>query len=304
MSLTLLVYLPIIYFPLLYLIVYLVQKIQSTDRGKLVVISYSVVLGLIFISCLAIAGDLASLKNLVKQLLLPLISVIISLFVFKDIKLKFNLQLTLTYIVCLLFLIGVSILVPVGTSGLIAGGKQWGVRFLLMLVPIVCLAIAKEVDIVCQQNKSIAKYWVYILLAFLSILGIHKNIIQGTAFLQKNTLNTISAVHFLRQDNNQNLAISHQFVGQALEAAVDRNKIFFKVENEPDLIKLSKSLIQQQQAKFTYICYPNRPCNLPKAKPSNLQFTQGDRQYQIIMTELGKFGKYPIYEVLIEKNNY
>ena len=304
MSLTLLVYLPIIYFPLLYLIVYLVQKIQSAEPSKLVVISYSLVLGLIIISCLAIAGDLASFKNLVKQLVLPLISVIISLFVFKDIKLKFNLQLTLTYIACLLFLIGVSILVPVGTSGLIAGGKQWGVRFLLMLVPIVCLAIAKEVDIVCQQNKSIAKYWIYILLAFLSILGIHKNIIQGTAFLQKNTLNTISAVHFFRQDNNQNLAISHQFVGQALEAAVDRNKIFFKVENEPDLIKLSKTLIQQQQAKFTYICYPNRPCNLPKAKPSNLQFTQGDRQYQIIMTELGKFGKYPIYEVLIEKNNY
>ena len=303
MSLELLVYLPIIYFLLLYLIVYLVQKIQSGDRNKVAVITYSLILGLIIISILAIAGDSGSVKNIVKQSLLPLILVIISFFLLKDIKLKFNLQLTLTYLACLLFVIGVSILVPVGTSGLIAGGKQWGPRFLLMLVPVVCLVVAREVDIISQQNKPIAKYWIYILLTLLSVLGIHKNIIQGTAFLQKNTANTIPAVHFLKRDNNKAVAISHQFAGQTLEAAMDRNKTVFKVDNEHDLLKLSRTLIQREKPKFTYICYPNRPCNLPKTEPSNLKFTQGDRQYQITMNELGKLGKYPIYEVLIENQD-
>ena len=300
MSMALLVYLPIIYFPLLYLIVYLVQKIKSADNRKLVIITYTVALVLIVIIIWAIASNLGSFKIIIQQILLPLIIVIISLLIFKNIKLEFNVQLTLTYLACLLFLIGVSILVPIGTAGLIAGGKQWGVRFLLMLVPVVCLVTAIEVNIICQQNQPIAKYWIYLLLTFLSVVGIHKNIIQETAFLQKNTLNTIPAVHFLNQDNNRSVAISHQFVGQTLEPAVHKNKVFFKVENEQDLIKLSQTLIQQQQPKFTYICYPNRPCNLPQAESSNLHFTQGDRQYQITMSKLGEFGKYPIYEVVIE----
>ncbi|MGK7934699.1 MAG: dolichol-phosphate mannosyltransferase [Xenococcaceae cyanobacterium] len=299
MSLALLVYLPIIYFPLLYLIVYLIQQIRSNDSSKLVVVTYAVTLILIIVGFFAIA-DLSSFKNLLKQFLPLFVTVTVALFIWKDVKLKFNLQLTLTYLACLLFLIGVSILVPVGTAGLIAGGKQWGPRFLLILVPVVSLVTAIEVFNLSRESNLIAKYWLYILITFLAIMGMQKNIIEGTKFLDKNTINTIPAVHFLNQYNPQTVAISHQFVGQMLEPAVDGNKIFFKVENEQDLIKLSQTLIQQQQPKFTYICYPNRPCNLPKAELDNLQFTQGDRQYQIKMLKVGKFGKYPIYEVFIE----
>ena len=302
MSLALLIYLPIIYFPLVYLIAYLAQEIKSNSH-KLVVITSITIIILIIASLGAIASDLGSIKNIVQQFLLPLIFCAISLVAFKDSKLEFNWQLAFTYLACLLFLIGVSILVPVGTAGLIAGGKQWGPRFLLILVPVITLVTAIEFASLHKQNKSIAKYWVYILLTCLSVMGIHKNIIQGTAFLHKNIMDTMPAVHFLSQDKNQTVAISHQFVGQSLEPAVEQNKVFFKVEDEQDLIKLSQTLIQQQQPKFTYICYPNRPCNLPNAQPNNLQFSQGDRQYQITMVELGKFGKYPIYEVIID-NQY
>ncbi len=299
MSLALLVYLPIIYFPLLYLIVYLIQQIRSNDSSKLLVVTYTVTLILIIVSFGAIA-DLSSFKNLLKQFLPLFVTVTVALFIWKDVKLKFNLQLTLTYLACLLILIGVSILVPVGTAGLIAGGKQWGPRFLLILVPVVSLVTAVEVSNLYRKSNLIGKYWLCILLTFLSIVGMQKNIIEGTNFLYRNTINTIPAVRFLNKSTLQMVAISHQFVGQTLEPAVDKNKSFFKVDNEQDLIKLSQALIQQQQLKFTYICYPNRLCNLPKAEPDNLQFTQGDRQYQIKMFEVGNFGKYPIYEVFIE----
>ncbi len=299
MSLALLVYLPIIYFPLLYLIVYLIQQIRSNDSSKLLVVTYTVTLILIIVSFGAIA-DLSSFKNLLKQFLPLFVTVTVALFIWKDVKLKFNLQLTLTYLACLLILIGVSILVPVGTAGLIAGGKQWGPRFLLILVPVVSLVTAVEVSNLYRKSNLIGKYWLCILLTFLSIVGMQKNIIEGTNFLYRNTINTIPAVRFLNKSNLQIVAISHQFVGQTLEPAVDKNKSFFKVDNEQDLIKLSQALIQQQQLKFTYICYPNRLCNLPKAEPDNLQFTQGDRQYQIKMFEVGNFGKYPIYKVFIE----
>ncbi|MDJ0690713.1 MAG: dolichol-phosphate mannosyltransferase [Xenococcaceae cyanobacterium MO_188.B32] len=303
MSIALLVYLPIIYFPLTYLIIYLLQKIQSKNSNKSEAITYSIIIILIIISFLVITSNFFSVKQIIQQILLFFILIIIYLFILKDIKLKFNFPLALIYLTCLLFLIGVSILVPVGTAGLIAGGKQWGPRFLLMLVPVVCLVTAIEVDLICQKNKPIAKYFTCILLTILSVLGIHKNIIQATAFLQKNTLDIMPAVHLIRQDSNRTVAISHQFVGQVLEPAVEGSQIFFKVENEENLIKLSQTLIRQQQPKFTYICYPSHPCNLPKTESRNLQFIQGDRQYQITMTKLGKFGKYPIYEVLIKNQS-
>ena len=299
MSLALLVYFPIIYFPIIYLIVYLLQQIRSKNNSKLLVITCSVTLIFSIISLGAIAISLGSFRNIIEFFLLPSILLVISLFAFKDIQLKLNLPLVLTYLACILFVIGVSILVPVGTAGLIAGGKQWGPRFLLLLMPIISLVTAIELHNLQTQNKLRAKYWLYFLITCLLILGIYKNTLQGTAFLQKNIINTIPAVNFLNQNSNQTIAISHQFVGQVLEPAINKDKIFFKVDNQPDLIKLSQALVQQQQAKFTYICYPNRPCNLPNTYFSDLLFFQGDRQYQITITNLGTFGKYPIYEMSI-----
>lgn len=300
MSIALLVYFPILYFSLLYLVIYLIQKIRFTSNNKIVAITYAITLILVLAGFFAIANESFNLRDLFKQCLIFFPVTLISLFSLKDTRLKFNLQLTFTYLACLFFLIGVSILVPVGTAGLIAGGKQWGPRFLLILVPVISLVTAIELDYISKRNKTIGKYWFYFLLTFLIIIGIEQNILQGTEFLQRNTRNIEPAVNFLKQDNNQIVAISHQFVGQALELSTTRDKIFFKVENGQDLIKLSKTLIEQQQPQFTYICYPNRFCNLPHIEPSNLRFTQGDRQYQIKINKLGRFGKYPIYEIAID----
>jgi hypothetical protein len=247
MSLALFSYLPIIYFPLLYLIFYLFQRIWLSNKQKI----------------------------------------------------EFNLPLIITYLACFAFVVGVSILVPVGTAGLIAGGKQWGSRFLLILVPIIALVTAIALENIQASKQPLAKYSSLIILVILIVLGSYKNLYQGTVFWQKNNQNTLPAVEFIQKDKNKIVAISHQFVGQALEPPVANKKSFFRVEDIEELIKLSQVLIQQNENQFTYVCYPNRLCTVPTTNLENLQFTINNKNYHLQINNLGKFGKYPFYQIEI-----
>ncbi len=226
---------------------------------------------------------------------------LISLFIFKNSKIKFNQGLfTVVFLTSILFIVGVAILVPVGTAGLIPGGKQWGVRFLLILVPVITLLTTIEFNDLSEQLSGWQKYFVLVLLVLLMAIGCQKNIVEAMSILDRHIQNTLPAIEFLQQDRNKVIAISQHFVGQALQASVTKDKIFFKVETLEELITLSKVLIEQNQLDITYICYPHRACLVPKTKRENLQFVKSDRNYQIKISNLGKFGKYPIYQLKID----
>lgn len=211
---------------------------------------------------------------------------------------QFDILYLIIYLAILAFIIGTALLVPVGTAGLIAGGKQWGVRFLLILVPIITLLTAVQLQQVIT-NQTL-KYIAIIILVFLAAIGINKNVIGATKSLTQNNLVTAPALEYLQADNNLYIAISQQFVGQVLEAATKEKEIFFTIDTLSELIQFSQALIAQKQHKFTYICYPHRTCELPHISAGNLELKQNRQQYQIEFNKLGKFGKYPIYQGEIE----
>jgi hypothetical protein len=301
MSLGLFIYLPILYFPLLCLLIYLVQQFKFLSYQRSLFIIFVFFLLSIVAWIVLYRYDIGSFKNLIKQILPQIFISIIALYIFRNIKIKFDFYLIVIYLICLIFIIGVAYLVPVGTAGLIAGGKQWGPRFLLILVPIISLVTPIALEKLPSNSQPIAKYFALLVVILLITIGTHKNILQAKSFLSENNQNTLPAIQFLRQNTEEVVAISHQFVGQALEPSVEGEKFFFKVEDEKELIQLSKALVQQQQPKFTYICYPNHDCKLPTIDPDNLQFTYSDRHFRVDLLSLGKFGKYPIYEVDISK---
>lgn len=217
--------------------------------------------------------------------------------------LKLNWYLITVYLICFAFLMEVSLIVPVGTAGLIAGGKQWGARFLLILIPIITLLVAQIFDRLFQ--KQLIAPLNLISIGFISmylVLGITKNTFEATAYLNNNNQKLLPAVQFLKEDKHDVLVVSHQLAAQALEAAFARQKIFFKAEDSQKLIQLSKTLIEQNQSEFIYICYPHSPCQLPEENLDKFKFSQGDREFKIKLTNLGTFGKYPIYRGAIEKS--
>ena len=224
--------------------------------------------------------------------LLYLIVALISPQIFKP-----NLAMIIYVAICFLFIVGVALIVPVGTAGLIAGGKQWGPRFLLILIPLVLLLILQQLQAVEQSHNSLVKYTSILLITTLCIIGVHKNIYKGTLYLEKNNQATALAIELLRDRQVNVIGVSHQFVAQVFEPAV-QDKFFFKVKERQDLEKLSRSLVAQRENRFIYICYPHRSCPLPKENSDNLRFNN----LQLQLSYLGKFGKYPFYEgVILER---
>lgn len=201
-------------------------------------------------------------------------------------KIDFNFKLFVIYSGCLLFIIAVSLLVPVGTAGLIAGGKQWGVRFLLIIVPIAILVTLAEFKNIKTKATKFTYNIALITIIALGIIGINTNTVQAIKVLDKNNQATQPAVIYLRESKPKIVAFSDEFVGQVLEASTitkaetaTNSKIFFNVPTESAIIKLSQALTNQQINNFTYICYPHRRCDLPQTKSENLQFTQDSQQY-------------------------
>lgn len=217
--------------------------------------------------------------------------------------LKPNFLLIAIYILSLILLFGISFLVPAGTSGLIPGGKQWGVRFLLILVPILILTTVQSLKFVFDRGQPWIKYTSIAIFSVLLLLSSHKNTLEGSAFLHKNYRNLAPAIRFLEEKPEQVIAISHQFVGQTLEASVKGEKIWFKVENTEDLAKLGQTMLKEDLNRFLYICYPFARCPLPKEDKEKLFIDDREKAYSIKFELLGKKGKYPIYQSAIYAPN-
>ena len=213
----------------------------------------------------------------------------------KIIKSAFS--LAVVYTSCFLFIIGVSFLVPPGTAGSIPGGKQWGPRFLLILAPIISLLVVKEFAYISKKAAPVYKYVSIPLISLLLSVGIYRNSYLGTDYLQDNYQGILPTVQFLNQSSAQAIAVSHQYVAQALEPSVQQ-KWFFKVEDRQDLIQLGTALVEQGKQTFLYLCYPYRSCELPETALKT-DFIQNNQKFTIRLSHLGEVGKYPIYKASI-----
>jgi len=296
LSLALFEYLPITFFTIAYLLI----ALGRTPERRLTIPTIAT-LGCSF-GITALVG-LSVTQGMYKVLWVLLLAGLFFIALLKKYTLKLNSEMLLIYGAGLLFIILVSLMVPEGTAGLIAGGKQWGARFLLLLVPIICLWATHQLRLTLNVSPQSLKYIGIVGFVALLLVSLHKNTYSGIKFLQKNHDGILPAIQLLHKQPNQVIAVSHQFVAQAIEPGVGNEKVFFKAETNQDLVQLCQSLIEQGQQEFTYICYPYRPCQPPEDDPSARSFSQENQQFRIELSKLGEFGKYPIYNGLIREQS-
>lgn len=211
-------------------------------------------------------------------------------------KVQLSPKMKLLILVCIFFLLSVPLIVPPG-----AGGKQWASRFLLILIPLISLLAITQFELIFRlANKTLRYSFLVLFLAFLAI-GIYTNTYLGTAFLDKTYQAIPPAITALRQQPNKMILISHQFVAQALPTLLNE-KVFFLAEDSQNVKKLSASLLNKGYKDFVYVCYPYRPCDVPKETIETIDSLQQTRPFKIEFSKLGKFGIYPSYQGLIIEN--
>jgi hypothetical protein len=206
-------------------------------------------------------------------------------------KIKLTSQMGLIYLISLLFIIAVPLIVPSG-----AGGKQWGPRFLLILIPLISLLLAIQLKTI---RETMGRQFGYISLGIVCIflaVGLHLNIYVGLLDLKQHYQAIAPAIQALKENPNSVVAISYQHVAQTLVAPL-REKLFFRTETTEDLKKLSAALVHQGYRSFLYICYPHRPCPTPQESPAQLKVSVANQPFEIQFSSLGTSSKYPMYEV-------
>ncbi|MFE1743647.1 LA_3751/LA_3752 family putative glycosyltransferase [Coleofasciculus sp. H7-2] len=216
---------------------------------------------------------------------------------FKGQKLKLSLGMTVIYAICFLFTVAVAVMVPAG-----AGGKQWGSRFLLVLVPLICLIAIKEFELVRRLTKGSIKKIGTVIFLVLFIIGVYINTYSGTAYISKIYQGISPAIQFLRSQPETVVAMSNQYVAQVLQAPLPE-KVFFLAKEPQDLQTLGEALLEQKQQKFIYVCYYTKSCQISKKKPEDVKLLLKNQQFTIEFLPLGKYGNYPIFQASIGKRS-
>ena len=196
--------------------------------------------------------------------------------------------LTGLLLICGLFILSTAMIVPPG-----AGGKQWGARFLLILVPLIGWVVA----LLFFQPRGTAEKrssLVAGILAVLCIVSFGLNTVVGAVKVsldyRHNVLPTLTR---LRQEPSAIIVGSTQIVAQEFYPGLYDSKFFFTAENEIMLKQLMSALLTQGQKQFLFVCYGSE---YVPASTYSLGATGGDR---VQFNELERDKLYTIYRASI-----
>ena len=93
-------------------------------------------------------------------------------------RIKLTITMKIVYIICFLFIVAVALMVPPG-----AGGKQWGPRFLLVIMPLIALVAIIELKFIRRITRFGLRYIALAIFCVLFLIGVYINTYQGTEFI-------------------------------------------------------------------------------------------------------------------------
>ena len=290
---------PVACFSLLYLLLFLVKKSYQEKTPRIIFITF-IIFSLITSVYWVNTHGLVEIKLFVKLYgIVIILSAIWLLLAWKE-EINVTQRMALVYVMGLLFTIGVGLLVDSGSDEIAVGGKQWGQRYLLILLPFFSIMVVQQLQVFLDNSKSIIKYYTIFLFSVFVIIGLYKNMYLGTNFFQKSHQGVTETIDFLHNDPRQVVVVSHQYAAQKLESPLRKDKLFFRVDQPENLIKLGQILTQNEQSDFIYVCYPFRKCEIPTSpsKPFTLE-DNSNALFQVQFNPLGEKGKYTLYEVKV-----
>ncbi|ABA20400.1 conserved hypothetical protein [Trichormus variabilis ATCC 29413] len=179
------------------------------------------------------------------------------------------------------------------------GGKQWGPRFLLILIPLLSLLAAFLLESTLSIRQFGIKYISTGIFTALFMIGVYANTFMGInySYFTGNT-EAIDIRNFLRQDDHKIVAVAHQYISQSFEAAF-KNKLFFLTKNLDDTSKLGLALNEQGYDNFVYVCASYDPCFSSPTIPSQINISATDKLLRVQLKEVKKNKKYIIQEAEI-----
>ena len=181
----------------------------------------------------------------------------------------------------------VSLLWPMG------GGRQWGPRFLLIVVPVAALLAGLAVERMRALAAPPARWLALAVVAATGALGFARNTVAGGDRVVRDTMSRVQpALEYVLESDAPIVAMSRQWISQDLAAALDR-KTFFLTPTFADLARLAAVLARRNVMGFVYIALPGEPA------PPPLGFGSDGQDGRVIFSGRRDLGQYAAYEARI-----
>lgn len=184
-------------------------------------------------------------------------------------------------------------LLPLGLPN--EGGKQWGPRYLLPLVPVVAVGVATLVGDALRRSP---RRWGPILAVTVTVLavpGVRLNLVEGSQAILDNSRARAEPLRRVRADPRSIVIVSHQFTSQQFVGAF-AEKTFFLASTGRGLKRLAEHLEAHAQREFLYLCDPVYPCPVALDSLPNRADLAGEYGSSVVtLNKLGDWRRYVAY---------
>jgi hypothetical protein len=167
------------------------------------------------------------------------------------------------------------------------GGKQFGPRYWLPIIPFICLILAFQMNRYLEFTNERSRFAAWMFWGFFSI-GIAVNSVYGTIVVYRDYRNRVlPALNYVQTSPDSVIIVDLQWTAQELAASF-RNKIFLRTNNGDGLVILCDNLKKAGVQNFLLI--------KPKSKDHN---PTGNASIKTRWNYLGDYGSYSIYRFYI-----
>jgi hypothetical protein len=198
-------------------------------------------------------------------------------------------------------LVLLSLSLVVGTPLLVrsTGGRQWGPRYLLIVVVLMALVAGVMLQRLMRADRRGLRGAGLLGFSALALWGVHVNTPGATTSLFQNYQRRMIPFRFVRDAGPTVVAVSHDSVALQLAALFDEKR-FFLTSRAADLRTLAKTLARTGQRRFLYLCYPQYSCGpLQEGPPRLTLFGAGSGRPLVELTSLGWLDRYRAYEAVV-----
>ncbi len=167
-------------------------------------------------------------------------------------------------------------------------GKQWGPRYMFLMLPVVCLAAALAWQRISTSLPPPVRIGAALILAAALVMGGNLNLIKGSAALKRDyAQRVLPSLSFIQGREERVVAVSDQHIAQELATAF-KGRTWFHAKEPGELVLLAQGL----QANGTFSCL--FLYNDGEKPPQGFSFEYNGVTLNAVFKPLGKKGRYRI----------